>query len=378
MKKLAVILATMMVLTTPLSVLGQASRYRIPTQADEIDMGPAPSFRGGERLRSKVPATPGQQSGMPIQGIPSGSSFGNTTVGEAAMVSMGYQVHVLGEVMRPGTYRVTASDRVSEIIQRAGGLADNGSERNIELRRKGGGKTYVDLLAFKLFGRLDQNPYLTDNDVVFVPLRKKVIQVAGAVKRPDYYEIRNEKTLNAVIELAGGFNAATAQKEPIRVIRFEEGEKRLEEVPIDKHTMSNFSIKNGDVIVVPNVVTKGTDFDYNVAAIPGDQMFYPSYEDRVFVLGGVAFPGAYPFSPYYTINQYVSLAGGLNDKGVDKYKVTAIDGKTHKAKPNQRVNPGDTIMVKERWMSPAAWAGFGLSFASFGLSATATVLAITK
>jgi protein involved in polysaccharide export with SLBB domain len=379
MKKLALILALIMAIGTPLSVMAQASRYRMPTQADDVNLGPAPSFRAGERRGVGLPQQ-GGGGGLQIPpGIPSGGgTTGGTTMGEAAMVSMGYQVHVLGEVVKPGTYRVVASDRVSEVLQRAGGLAENGSERNIELRRKGGGVIHVDLLAFKLFGKLDQNPYVTDNDAIYVPLRKNVIQVVGAVKRPDFYELKNEKTLSDVVELAGGFNAATATKDPIRVIRYEDGEKKVDEVPIEKDNMKDFAIRNGDVVVVPNLVTKGTKFDYNVASIPGDQVFYPSYEDRVFVLGGIAFPGAYPFSPYYSVNQYVSLAGGINERGKQKYKVISIDGKNHRAKASDRVNPGDTIVVKESWMSPANWMSFALGFASFGLSASATIIAIRK
>ena len=159
-------------------------------------------------------------------GAGGGAAMG-TTMGEAAMVSMGYQVNVLGEVMKPGTYKVAASDRVSEVLNRAGGIAVNGSERVIELRRKGGGVIHVDLIAFKLFGKLDQNPYVTDNDTIYVPFRKNVIQIVGAVKRPDFYELKDEKTLADVVDLSGGFNAATAMKEPIRVIRFEGGRRRL-------------------------------------------------------------------------------------------------------------------------------------------------------
>ncbi|MFA4874506.1 MAG: SLBB domain-containing protein [bacterium] len=377
---IAFVLSFILTVAPALMAGAQSSRYRMPTGADDQDLGPAPSFRGGERKGTVYPV-PGQQmpgGGVQIPAsIPSGAQPG-TTMGEAAMVSMGYQVHVLGEVMKPGTYKVAASDRVSEVINRAGGFAENGSQRNIELRRKGGGVIHVDLIAFKLFGKLDQNPYVTDNDSVFVPLRKNVIQVVGAVRRPDFYELKNERTLADVVELSGDFNAATAMKESIRVIRFEGGEKKIDEVPIEKASMQDFEIRNGDVIVVPNVVTTGTKFDYNVASIPGDQVFYPSYEDRVFVLGGVAFPGAYPFSPYYSINQYISLAGGLNDRGKQKFKITTIEGKMRSGRADERVNPGDTIMVKQSWMSAASWMGFALGVASFGMSASATIIAVQK
>jgi protein involved in polysaccharide export with SLBB domain len=293
-------------------------------------------------------------------------------------MAFGYQVHVLGEVVRPGTYRIPASGRLADAIRMAGGLADNGSERMIELKRKGRRIQRVDLMKFKLSGSLANNPYLLDNDVVFVPLRKKVVQVVGAVKRPAIYELRGEDKLSEVVDLAGGFNAATAMEEPIRIIRYVDGEKKVEEIPIDKGSMKRLGILNGDVIVAPNVVTKTTEFDYNVAAIPGDKVFYPSYEDRVFVLGGVEFPGAYPFSPYYTVSQYISLAGGLSDRGKEKYRVINANGETRKVDENKRVNPGETIAVKEKWMSSAKWAAFGLAIASFGLSASATIIAISK
>jgi len=291
---------------------------------------------------------------------------------------MGYQVHVLGEVLKPGTYRIFASGRLADAIQLAGGFADNGSERFIELKRKGRKVQTVDLLKFKLFGNLADNPYLLDNDVVFIPLRKNVIQVVGAVRRPQIYELRGEKDLSQVIELAGGFSAAIAKTEPVRVIRYVDGEKQVDQVPMGQKDLRAFRVSGGDVIVVPDVVTKNTQFDYNVAAIPGEKVFYPSYEDRVFVLGGVEFPGAYPFSPYYTVSQYISLAGGLSEKGKGKYRIINAKGESHKAKENDRVNPGETIAVKERWMTPAGWAGFALGIASFGLSASATIIALSR
>jgi protein involved in polysaccharide export with SLBB domain len=296
----------------------------------------------------------------------------------ASVIGMNYQVHILGEVANPGTYRVAASDRVSEIINRAGGLSQYASERNIQLKRKDGGTRVIDLMEFRLHGKLEENPYVTDNDVIYVPLADKLVQIVGSVKRPNYYELKKENTLAQVIDLAGGFNAAAAVSQPIKVVRFVNGEKTINDVPINNDEMDKYAILNGDVIVVPNLVTKDTEFDYNISAIPGDQLFYPSYEDRVFVLGGVTFPGAYPFSQYYMLNQYVSLAGGLSDRGGPKYKVIGVDGKIRKASATDRVNPGDTIMVKEHWLSPAGWMMFGMSLASFGLSASSTALALTR
>ena len=105
------------------------------------------------------------------------------------------------------------------------------------------------LIAFKLFGKLDQNPYVTDNDTIYVPFRKNVIQIVGCGETTCiFYELKDEKTLADVVDLSGGFNAATAMKEPIRVIRFEGGRRRLMRCRLKRGTMKDYAILNGDWI----------------------------------------------------------------------------------------------------------------------------------
>jgi len=368
----------LIIVFSPLTSIAQTAPYRLSTSGEDRNFeSPAQSFRleknrqnlGSDSRQMGAGSNGNSSAGMMMQG---------SDMGTSALMGIGYQVHVLGEVSQPGTYHMPASSRLAEAIDIAGGLTDNASERTIELRRRDSNEKTVDLLRFKLFGSLNDNPYLMDNDVIFVPLRSTVIRVVGAVKRPDTYELNKEENLKAVLELAGGFNPAVAIKESIRVIRYEDSEKKVKEISIDDKSLEEFAVQSGDVVVVPNLITKETTFDYNVASIPGDTVFYPSYEDRVFVLGGVASPGAYSFSPYYTVNQYISLSGGLTDRGTDSYKIIGLDGKRKKGKESDKVNPGDTIMIKQRWMAPSAWISFMLGIASFGLSTTATVLALTR
>lgn len=301
---------------------------------------------------------------------------------EPSMAGLTYQVHVLGEVKNPGTYRITASDRLSEVLNRAGGVNEQGSQRNIEVRRAGEMTKKVDLLSFQTFGNLANNPYLLDNDVVFVPLRKGTVQIVGAVMRPKEYELKSEKNLVDILKLAGGFSAGAAKGSPIRVMRFVDSQKSVLEISTDNTDMSNFSIQNGDVIFIPHMITEKNKFDYNVPKLPGDNIFYPSFEDRVFILGGVQTPGAYPFNPYYNLSQYLSLAGGTTKMATGKIKLMTPEGKKRKLKGKDReiavINPGDTILVGERRIAPEGWIGLVMGVAGFGLSTLATVLALTK
>lgn len=309
-----------------------------------------------------------EQRGASPLPLPGGQIFQEPTYS-----GLTYQVHILGEVNNPGTYRVTASTRLSEALEKAGGMLERGSERRIELRRREGGGRRVDLLSFKLLGNLDANPYLLDNDVIFVPLKGKVVQIEGTVKRPGVYEVTRERTLEDVIKLAGGFTPGVGNPTPIKVVRFNHGSKELIDVENTREARDQFQLENADVIVAPHFLTEEKTFDYNLARLPGDnQLFYPSYEERVFVLGAVAVPGPYPFSPYYDVRQYLTLAGGTTKLSKSKkIKILRTDGKTVKADAKTEINPGDTIIVPEKYMAPE-------SFATLIIGITASVVGITS
>lgn len=300
---------------------------------------------------------------------------------EPTLASISYLVHVVGEVRQPGTYRITASDRLQEVLQRAGGISEQGSIRNVAIRRKGARTKTYDVLRFQLFGELQHNPYLLDNDVVYVPLQQRAVQVAGSVRRPNQYELRTERSLAQVLALAGGASTGASPTAPVRVVRFVEGEKQVLEVPYETDALQAQEIMDGDVIFVPNVLTANRKFDYNVAKVPGDNVFYPSYEDRVFVLGGVNNPGPYPFNPYSTVNHYLTMAGGTTKLArTNRIKLITMEGKKRRIRKDDvaTINPGDSIYVPEPRIAPEGWIGIVTGLATFGLSTTATVLSLSR
>ncbi|MBI2082705.1 MAG: SLBB domain-containing protein [Deltaproteobacteria bacterium] len=299
---------------------------------------------------------------------------------ESTYGGLTYQVHVLGEVSKPGTYRVPASTRLAEVLQKAESITERGSQRRIQIRRKEGGTREVDFLSFTMFGNLDANPYLLDNDVVFIPLRQKVVQIAGPVKRPGSYEIKNEKTLKDLVDLGGGFTPGVGNPAMVKIIRFNHGVKEVLEVENVPENREKFEIENADVVVIPHILTEDKKFDYNLANLPGDNaLFYPSYEERIFVLGAVGVPGPYPYSPYYGTRQYLTLAGGLT-KLAKRRKIVVLttDGRRIKAKDDTSINPGDSIIVPEKYMAPESLLSLVLGISTSALGITTTVLTLTR
>lgn len=297
----------------------------------------------------------------------------------STQMGLTYQVHVLGEVHKPGTYRVPASSRLSEALDKAGGIQGQGSRRRIALRR-GGRERGIDYLSFELYGNLDANPYLLDNDVVRVPLQRNVVLIEGTIKRPGNYELRDEKNLEDLLKLAGGPTPGMGISAPIKVIRISDEGKEVVEVENNKVRREQFLLRDADTVVFPHILTANRKFDYNLASLPGDnELFYPSYDERIFVLGAVAKPGPYPFTPYYDIQQYLTLAGGTTRLAkVKKIQVLVPGGGSQPWTAETQINPGNTIFVPEKYMSAESVLALVLALTTTVLGITTTILTINN
>ncbi|OGQ23292.1 MAG: hypothetical protein A3C46_05715 [Deltaproteobacteria bacterium RIFCSPHIGHO2_02_FULL_44_16] len=262
----------------------------------------------------------------------------------------GYQVHVLGQIQNPGTYRFPPSTRLDEAVTMAGGLQTRGSKRNIELRRKDGVARY-DLFRFQTFGDLSQNPFLLDNDVIFVPYGEHHVILQGPVKQTGTFELSSrDQSIWDLLQLAGGFTAGVSKSGDVTVIRYVDTEKQLFEIKNIEPELKEFLLQHGDIVVIPHLLTKEAKFDYDISALPADNLFYPSFNDNVFVLGSVALPGGYPFNPHYSVREFVYLAGPQVNANLKRMYILTAQGKRIKRDDfgMHRLSPGDTIVVPSR------------------------------
>jgi polysaccharide export outer membrane protein len=72
-----------------------------------------------------------------------------------------------------------------------------------------------------------------------------------------------------------------------------------------------------------------------------------------FILGEVAAPGQYPYVPNMSVESAVAIAGGFSPRAKrDAVTVThtTLDGSARAVVPlGTPINPGDTVLVSERW-----------------------------
>lgn len=135
------------------------------------------------------------------------------------------KVSVIGEVASPGDYTVSSLATVLNALSAAGGPTKNGSLRKITIRRTGNAEETIDLYDFFLTGDKRKDVRLSSGDTIFVPVIGRIAGVAGKVKRPAIYELKNETTLKELIALAEGVTS-TAYLQRVQISRVVANEKK--------------------------------------------------------------------------------------------------------------------------------------------------------
>ena len=138
----------------------------------------------------------------------------------------GIRVSVVGEVRSPGWYNVSSFQTALQVLSIAGGMKDIGSLRRIRILRGGKEVQEIDLYDLLLSGDTRADIRLQQGDVVFVPVVGRLVAIAGEVRRPAIYELRDEKPLLDLVRVAGGF-APSAWKKRVLVERLEGNTSRV-------------------------------------------------------------------------------------------------------------------------------------------------------
>ncbi len=193
------------------------------------------------------------------------------------------RVYEVGDVTNPGAYDISSLSTPLNALFAAGGPTPRGSMRILKHYRGTQLVETVDLYDLLLHGVKADLQRLENGDTVQVPPLGPEVTVEGMVRRPAIYELREEKTLASVLELAGGLLPAAALRH-VEVQRM---------VAHDKQTMLSV-----DLPEIENAaeVTKSLDsFEIH----DGDRIrifaIAPYNQDAIFIEGHVARPGRYSY-----------------------------------------------------------------------------------
>ena len=168
------------------------------------------------------------------------------------------------------------------------------------------------------------------------------IFILGEVRAPGSYTLSGDMTLIEALSRAGSTTPAAADE--ILIVRPTSGKAAGPIMPD----------QNGDSTVLKINIhdLQEGDLTKNAPLKDGDTIVVPKAQ-AVYVFGQVKAPGAYAVSKGTTVLQALSLAGGVTDRGsTGRVKIVrTVDGKNReiKAKLTDTVEPGDTLIVAERF-----------------------------
>ena len=201
-------------------------------------------------------------------------------------------VYVLGEAYKPGRYVMSGLSSVSNALFVSGGVNEQGSLRNIQIKRNNKVISTYDFYDFLLKGSLDSDVVLQDGDVIFIPFIENSVNLGGAFKRPHRYEFIEGESVKDAIYLAGGFNSEVFGTPKLELSSVDSTTAKRNISYLDPKKVSDVTLKNGDVI--------------NISSVAG-------VDPRTIKLSGeIKNPGEYSVQPGDKILDILKRAGGFS------------------------------------------------------------------
>ncbi|MCH8556536.1 MAG: SLBB domain-containing protein [Balneolia bacterium] len=221
------------------------------------------------------------------------------------------QIHIAGELVNPGFYRMPAQTRLAQALVPAvteKDLSDRDilnaniplelvlegphSFRNITIER-GEETITADLVAYKLSGDLESNPLLMHGDVIRVKNKSQYapqITISGSVVSPLLTEYRDDDTISKLVRMAGGYTF-DASLGDIKVYRY--SLSGIQTINLDQDSAESFELQPNDRIVV------GYDDEKR-------------YNQSARVSGEVNTPGTFPIvEGQTTVKDLLEMSGGF-------------------------------------------------------------------
>lgn len=220
-----------------------------------------------------------------------------------------FKITVSGSISKPISVTASATDRVSDAIDRAGGLTYDASFRNISIKRKIGYRDTiinVDLVRYYMLGDTKSNPYLTGGDVITIPPsnEKDAIKIYGDVSSPGEFEYKEGDSLSTLIRMAQCF-LKSAFLDSVEFARFDKSNLLVERTFLNLNSWRNinsfsYTKMQGDFVLQT-----------------GDRLFVRSMPDwnkmdYVIITGEVRYPGKYAIEENKDrFADVIKRAGGL-------------------------------------------------------------------
>ena len=142
--------------------------------------------------------------------------------------------------------------------------------------------------------------------MLYIPHVGPLVAISGSVNTPAIYEMKDNSTLNDLIEIAGDLSTV-ADTNKITIDRFVDHQARKTlEFPYDDQSRA-LPLKDGDIVRVFSIV--------------------PRFEDTVTLRGNVANPGRYPWKPGMRIRDLIPDPQALLTRRYWRDRAAIVNGR---------------------------------------------------
>jgi len=226
------------------------------------------------------------------------------------------EVVAIGAVQNPNIYRRWDGMRVSDLINRAGGLMPNAYTGRADIRRTlPDYETYVSIpvnLARALSGDEEVNIVLQDEDVLTVYTIREakytpenIVTIYGMVQRPETYTRTEGMKLSDLLFSAGGLMPGAHRE--IEIARISDGDVVILKLDVGL-------LAEGDAS--QNILLE----DEDVVSIRKEKRFLEALR-TVTISGEVKYPGSYALEHNERLSDLIQRAGGLTDRAYPEASV---------------------------------------------------------
>ncbi len=224
---------------------------------------------------------------------------------------------VVGDVKNPGAYDISSLSTALSALIAAGGPTETGSYRIVKHYRGKALVEEVDLYDLMLKGVSGGEVHIESGDSILVPPVGPQVTVSGKVRRPAIYELRNEQTLDQVLDLAGGV-PVTGELSRIKVERVQAHQRKEmlsvslnlgagtdgQTAAASAEAFSRFRVQDGDVITVATIL---------------------AYSNRAVYLQGHVFrPGKYPYKDGFKVTDLIGSFDDLLPEPSDRAEIIRL------------------------------------------------------
>lgn len=259
-----------------------------------------------------------------------------------------FKVTVSGIVQKPTMVIASAMDRVSEVIDRAGGFKEESSIRKIKLIRAGTGIVEnVDLLRYHSLAEKEANPFVLGGDHIIVNRLSKneSIEISGEVPSPIECEFVKGDKLSTLVKYGQGFLNSSF----------------LDSVEVSRYNPETREFMRFYVNLVSwkDNVLAGGELMGDIDLMSGDKVYVRKIKDwekikYVYINGEINYPGYYSLNEgQETVADLVSRAGGFKAdaaiEAVEYIRQAESDRKDEELLRLEKILPSEMSKGEQRY-----------------------------